>query len=337
MGKKIVVFYHTDLDGYGVKAISKIYAIDKGYKEEDMIFEKADYFAKNLCDTKVNNIVKGHEDEINEIIFGDISVKYKETAEYLNELSKKTPIILRDHHDTAVWMNEYPFAKVREKDDDGISRSGTYWIAEELLSKEYIDKHPNLKKFIYLTDMMDTWKWVKCTPKLTDAIDLSLVLEALTEEGFDKEIYPKLLLENEVDLYDEKVKFYLEATHRELETNAWASYFAMQKGTYIYKDGDKEIPLKVGIISTQSGASIITERLREIFAKKGEHYDFLLNLSIKGGLALRADDNCKVPVNLIVKQIGTGGGHPGSAGGMLPDGAMKKGLEAIFENLIMES
>lgn len=337
MGKKIVVFYHTDLDGYGVKAISKIYAINKGYNEEDMIFEKADYFAKNLCDTKVNNIVKGHEAEIAEIIFGDISVKLPETAEYLNNLSKNIPIILRDHHDTAIWMNKYEYAKVREKDDEGILRSGTYWISKELLTEEYIESHLNLKKFIYLTDMMDTWKWAKCTPKLTDAIDLSLALEALTEEGFDREIYPKLLLENEVDLYDEKVKFYLEVTHRELEKNAWASYFAMQKGTYLYKDGDKEIPLKVGIISTQSGASIITEKLREIFAKNGEHYDFILNLSIKGGLALRADDDCKVPVNLIVKQMGVGGGHPGSAGGMLPNGAIKKGLEAIFDNLTIEN
>lgn len=332
-----IVFYHTDLDGYGVKVAAKIYYTLKGINLNDVTFIKADYYGeKLLLDKMIDKNVKGHENEIDEIILGDISVTKKETAEYLNGLTKNIHIILRDHHDTAVWMNEYPYAKVREKDENGILRSGTYWIAEELLSKEYIEKHPNLKKFIYLTDMLDTWKWAKCTPKLTDAEDLSIAFEALTEEGFDRDIYPKLLLETEVDLYDEKVRFYLESTHRELDKKAWAAYFSMQTGTYIYKDGEKEVPLKVGIISTTSGASMIIERLRDIFAKNNNHYDFLLNLSMKGGLALRADENCKVPVNLIIKQMGVGGGHPGSAGGMLPDGAMKKGLEAMFENLKME-
>ena len=151
MSKKIV-FYHTDLDGYGVKVVAKINYNLKGVDLENVTFIRADYYGDRLLiDNLIYENVKGHENEIDEIILGDISVTKKETAEYLKRLSNDINIILRDHHDTATWMNEYPYAKVREKDENGILRSGTYWIAEELLTKEYIETHPNLKKFIYLT------------------------------------------------------------------------------------------------------------------------------------------------------------------------------------------
>ena len=111
----------------------------------------------------------------------------------------------------------------------------------------------------------------------------------------------------------------------------------MKRGIYTYKDGDKEIPLKVAIISTENG-SIIAEKLREIFTKKHEEYDFILNFGLNGGLALRCSDNPKVPVNKILMQMGdgTGGGHICSAGGKLAKGRIERGLIAIFDNLKLE-
>ena len=137
---KIAIIYHTDLDGYGVKVAGRIYANQKGYEDKDIIFIRADYYKnanskkKLFIDDLIDEHIKGHESEIDEIILGDISVKSEEKAEYLNELSKTKKVILRDHHDTATWMNKYEWAKVREEDDDGVARSGTYWTAKELLS-----------------------------------------------------------------------------------------------------------------------------------------------------------------------------------------------------------
>lgn len=336
---KIVIIYHTDLDGYGVKVVGRIYANLKGYEENNIIFIKADYYKnendykKLFIDDLIDEQIKGHESEIDEIILGDISVKSEETAEYLNELSKTKKVILRDHHDTATWMNKYEWAKVRETDDDGIARSGTYWIMKELLANEFINAHPNLKKFLYLTDKFDSWEWTKSEPKLEEAQDLAFIYGVLDEQGFDKEFYSKLLLERDVELFDEKMKFYLDAMHEDLRKASWAAYFSKKVGTYIYKDGDKEIPLKVCIISTSSGASSVAERLRDIFATKNEQYDFILNVGIGGGLALRCGDAPKVPVNKIITQMGSGGGHICSAGGKLPKGAVERGLETVFEGL----
>ena len=362
---KIVIIYHTDLDGYGVKVVGRIYANLKGYEENDILFIKADYYKnendykKLFIDDLIDEQIKGHESEIGEIILGDISVKSEETAEYLNELSKTKKVILRDHHDTATWMNKYEWAKVKEADDEGIARSGTYWTAKELLSDEYIEKHPNLKKFIYLTDKFDAWTWAKSNPKLKkfiyltdkfdawtwaksnpkldEAVDLALLFGAMNEEGFDSDIYPKLLLENEVDLFDERMKFYLKIKNVDLRRQTWASYYSMKRGIYTYKDGDKEIPLKVAVVSTENG-SIIAEKLREIFAMKHEEYDFILNFGLNGGLALRCSENPKVPVNKILMQMGdgSGGGHICSAGGKLPKGRIERGLEVIFDNLNIE-
>ena len=340
MRNKIAIIYHTDLDGYGVKVVGRIYANLKGYKENDIIFIKADYYKnkndykKLFIDDLIEEQIKCRENEIDEIILGDISVKSEETAEYLNELSKTKKVILRDHHDTATWMNKYEWAKVREVDDTRIARSGTYWTAKELLSDDYIEKHPNLKKFIYLTDKFDAWTWAKSDPKLDDAVNLALLFGAINEEGFDEDIYPKLLLENEVGIFDERMNFYLKIKNVDLRRQTWAAYYSMKRGIYTYKDGDKEIPLKVAIISTENG-SIIAEKLREIFAKKNEQYDFILNFGLNDGLALRCSENPKVPVNKILMQMGdgSGGGHICSAGGKLPEGRIESGLETIFENL----
>lgn len=340
---KIAIIYHTDLDGYGVKVAGRIYANQKGYEDKDIIFIKADYYKnanskkKLFIDDLIDDHIKGHESEIDEIILGDISVKSEEKAEYLNELSKTKKVILRDHHDTANWMNKYAWAKVREVDDDGIARSGTYWTAKEILSDEYIEKHPNLKKFIYLTDKFDAWTWAKSNPKLDEAVDLALLFGAMNEEGFDSDIYPKLLLENEVDLFDERMKFYLKIKNVDLRRQTWAAYYSMKRGIYTYKDGEKAIPLKVAIISTENG-SIIAEKLREIFAIKHEEYDFILNFGLNGGLALRCSENPKVPVNKILMRMGdgSGGGHICSAGGKLSKGAVESGLETIFDGLKIE-
>ena len=340
---KIAIIYHTDLDGYGVKVAGRIYANQKGYEDKDIVFIRADYYKnanskkKLFIDDLIDEQIKSHEGEIDEIILGDISVKSEEKAEYLNELSKTKKVILRDHHDTATWMNKYEWAKVRETDDEGIARSGTYWITKELLSDEYIEKHPNLKKFIYLTDKFDAWTWAKINPKLDEAVDLALLFGAMNEEGFDSDIYPKLLLENEVDLFDERMKFYLKIKNVDLRRQTWAAYYSMKRGIYTYKDGDKEIPLKVAIISTENG-SIIAEKLREIFAIKHEEYDFILNFGLNGGLALRCSDNPKVPVNKILMQMGDGlgGGHICSAGGKLPKGCIERGIATIFEGLKVE-
>ena len=340
MRNKIAIIYHTDLDGYGVKVVGRIYANLKGYEEKDIIFIRADYYKnensykKLFIDDLIDEQIKGHEKEIDEIILGDISVKSEETAEYLNELSKNKKVILRDHHDTATWLNKYEWAKVRDCDEKGVARSGTYWIAKGLFSDEYIEKHPNLKKFIYLTDKFDAWTWVKSKPKLDEAVDLALLFGAMYEEGFDSDIYPKLLLENEVDLFDERMKFYLKIKKSDLMRQIWAAYYSMKRGTYTYKDGDKEIPLKVAVISTENG-SIIAEKLREIFSKRHEEYDFILNFGLNGGLALRCSENPKVPVNKILMQMGdgTGGGHICSAGGKLPKGRIEMGLIAIFDSL----
>ena len=115
---KIVIIYHTDLDGYGVKVVSRIYANQKGYDEKDIIYIRADYYKnensnkKLFIDDLIDEQIKDYENEIDEIILGDISVKSEETAEYLNELSKTKKVILRDHHDTATWMNKYEWAKL---------------------------------------------------------------------------------------------------------------------------------------------------------------------------------------------------------------------------------
>lgn len=336
MGKKKIVFYHTDLDGYGVKIAARLHYELRGIDLNDVIFIRADYYGEELfIDKLIDKNVKGHEEEIDEIILGDISIKDDKTAEYLNVLSKTIKVVLRDHHESAVKLNKYEYAKVREKDDDGILRSGTYWIVKELLDDVYIEKHPNLKKFFYLIDMFDTWKWANCTPQLLEAVNLSILFDILTEEGFDNDLYNILLSENESELYDKKTKYFIDYIYRDLKRNAWSVYFGMRIGTYIYHSEEGNIPLKVGIMSTSAGSSMVAQMVRDILKSSDIHIDFLMNITTKGGIALRAENDCKVPCDLIAKQLtgGTGGGHPGAAGGSIDVNRVRKGLIEMIGDL----
>ena len=330
--KKLLVFHHVDLDGYGVKAISRIYGFLKGYEEDQMVFIEADYYGYNLCDTKINKYLKDKEDEFAEIIFGDISVCYEATAEYLNALSKRIPIILRDHHDTALWMNKYNWAKVREEDDNGIKRCGTYWIAEELLTKEYVASHPNLKEFIYLVDMFDTWKWASENPQVTQAKDLSLIMSEIGMNDFDEYIYNKLLCEEEVDLIDERMEFLLKYINKTIKKEFLSANSNKKIMTYTYVKDDISIPLKLVIINASSHGFTIAQKISESLKKAKIYYDAIFIYSFKGGLSIKCDDKCKVPANELIKIFAIkGGGHLGAAGGSVDTERIDKAYEIIFE------
>lgn len=332
MDKKLLVFHHVDLDGYGVKAIGRIYGTLKGYTEDQIVFVKSDYYGYYLCDKKIDEYLKGKEDEYAEVVFGDISVTEPETGEYLNELSKKIPIILRDHHHSAIWMNKYEWAKVREEDENGIARCGTYWLAEALLSKEYIESHPNLKEFIYLTDMMDTWKWASETPQLTDAIDLSLIMGEIGMDDFDECIYSKLLREDKVDLLDENMQFLLKYLKIRIKSETKSANYNKRIMSYSYIENGVNIPLKLVVINAPSHGFTVAQNISELLKKAKIDYDAILIYSFKNGLSIKADAGCKVSADKLIKVFGiNGGGHPGAAGGSVDSTKIDKAYEAVFE------
>lgn len=143
------IIHHVDLDGYGVKLLGQLYA-----EQTNQPFEcfKSGY-------SKVNWVVSESLASFpDEIIIGDLSIN-QETAERLNKCyNDGLQLRLRDHHAGAEWLNKYPWALVKSDDEVGISRCGTYWLAQD---KEFDSIRPYIQYLINLIDDYDTWKWVE--------------------------------------------------------------------------------------------------------------------------------------------------------------------------------
>ena len=143
----IKLFTHTDLDGVSCEILGKIAF------GEDIDVVRCNY---GDIDAKVEEFINGAE-EYDKLFITDISVN-KEIADKLLSISDK--VILLDHHKTALWLNEYPYALVQVEDESIGKMCGAYLFYEYLKKnhKEFNDT-PALKLFIDYVRMYDTWEW----------------------------------------------------------------------------------------------------------------------------------------------------------------------------------
>lgn len=186
----ILVYSHTDLDGFGVNLICNY--IQNNYND-------VKFTIKNLNYNEINNVIL--EDinnktilSYNEVFITDISVN-EEVAELLNNLYIKTNLFsnlyLFDHHKTAIWLNKYKWCKVSEVDTiNNKKTSGTELFYDYLIFK-YLNKEQKLRGLIENIKLYDTWLWKEennIIPKKLNDLFLLLGFEEF-EKGLIKTNY----------------------------------------------------------------------------------------------------------------------------------------------------
>lgn len=301
----IKLFTHTDLDGVSCEILGRIAF------GEDIDVVRCGY---GNIDDKVEEFINSDE-EYDKLFITDISVK-KELADALNNVSDK--VILLDHHKTALWLNEYPFALVQVEDESVGKMCGAYLFYEYLKKnhKEF-DDTPALKLFIDYVRMYDTWEWKEKYDNIIPKRLNDLMYIDGPNEFIDKMVYR---LENNLFILDDTdlMKLQIEQTYIN-------SYIAQKNETLMVND-DLFPGHIVGITFADKYISELGNKLCELHPE----LDFvvLINMSTLTVSYRTVKDN--LDLSDIAKRFG-GGGHPKASGSRFDASIINDMLNNIFK------
>ena len=301
----IKLFTHTDLDGVSCEILGKIAF------EEDINVVRCNY---GDIDAKVEEFINGTE-EYDKLFITDISVN-KEIADKLLSISDK--VILLDHHKTALWLNEYPYALVQVEDESIGKMCGAYLFYEYLKKnhKEF-DDTPALKLFIDYVRMYDTWEWKEKYDNIIPKRLNDLMYIDGPNEFIDKMVYR---LGNNLFIFDDTdlMKLQIEQTYIN-------SYIAQKNETLMVND-DLFPEYTVGITFADKYISELGNKLCELHPE----LDFvvLINMSTLAVSYRTVKDD--LDLSDIAKRFG-GGGHPKASGSRFDASIVNDMLNNIFK------
>ena len=301
----IKLFTHTDLDGVSCEILGKIAF------GEDIDVVRCNY---GDIDTKVEEFINDAK-EYDKLFITDISVN-KEIADKLLSVSDK--VILLDHHKTALWLNEYPYALVQVEDESVGKMCGAYLFYEYLKKnhKEF-DDTPALKLFIDYVRMYDTWEWKEKYDNIIPKRLNDLMYIDGPNEFIDKMVYR---LENNLFILDDTdlMKLQIEQTYIN-------SYIAQKNETLMVND-DLFPGYTVGITFADKYISELGNKLCELHPE----LDFvvLINMSTLTVSYRTVKDN--LDLSDIAKGFG-GGGHPKASGSRFDASIVNDMLNNIFK------
>ena len=301
----IKLFTHTDLDGVSCEILGKIAF------EEDINVVRCNY---GDIDAKVEEFINRAE-EYDKLFITDISVN-KEIADKLLSVSDK--VILLDHHKTALWLNEYPYALVQVEDESIGKMCGAYLFYEYLKKnhKEF-DDTPALKLFIDYVRMYDTWEWKEKYDNIIPKRLNDLMYIDGPNEFIDKMVYR---LGNNLFIFDDTdlMKLQIEQTYIN-------SYITQKNETLMIND-DLFPEYTVGITFADKYISELGNKLCELHPE----LDFvvLINMSTLAVSYRTVKDD--LDLSDIAKRFG-GGGHPKASGSRFDALIVNDMLNNIFK------
>ena len=303
------IFYHTDLDGIGVKILGVIFAK----------LNKIPYTTHCCGYSKINREVTQCLQENPEGIFiGDLSVS-EETAELLEQAYQKgLKVSLFDHHDPALWLNKYEWATVKTN-YYGKPCCGASLMAED---RRFARIKRHLAYFIEQVTEWDTWNWKYHDNQI--AYQLNALFAILGDEDFTSYILNQVFpdgshhfgyITDENSLLSKDAKI-MSDTHQRL-----AEQLANSCEKYMYTmnlwvpTDDKEIKLKTGVVFLNSSLSIVGDKILD----KHPELDVLMMIVFPGNISWRSHKDLPISLSKVAKSAtGRGGGHANASGSLIP-------------------
>ena len=327
--ENVLIFTHNDLDGIGcqIVAIKAAQALGYTYQVHSCNYHNVDYKIQKAINTGLKDVKM--------IIIADISVN-KKTAQMLDTIYKSDTgieIKLRDHHQTAEWLNYYDWAFVTEG-FDGKDYCGTYLIANDF--PEILDE---LKIFIKCVNDWDVWTWKKENNEYAPM--LNNLLSVIGRKEFRQYIlntyydeFSYLVIKEPKDLFTEWAKNIVQAKEYMLKKTANSCYKKMQTTT-LNIDGYSYIS---GIIFVNEDISSVCDIVLNRAEKDGLDIDILIAVGLPRNISFRTNKDLEIPLGEIASRLtGQGGGHPKSAGAVIYESTFKSTLEYFFTNLTKRS
>jgi len=322
MKKTIHHLSHIDLDGYGCQFVMK-------YTPYKLYNYNANYGAevKQKLELILENINKNNEKAT--ILITDLNLNQDEARWLnsevikLNEKKKDITLTLLDHHGSGESSaNKYPWYYL---DTERCATKITYDYAKEHYE---LDEPEWMDRFVNIINAVDLWKQEEvanfeygkvCMRLVNETRELNKVMFA----DIDNNYKLSLLLEatkyidvpNAPIVLDEKIHGIKKDFFREDKDNTLDNLStkfvvkllgdARSEKTIYYKGYKGYLSYAVGNTSIVGNGFLLAY----------PEYDFIVDVSFRGAMSLRA--NNKVSVATIAKEWANGGGHPNASGGRI--------------------
>jgi uncharacterized protein len=356
--EKVINITHNDLDGIGCPIVIKFF-----YNSESVEPIYCGYHNVESAVAEVLDRIEAGEN-ITKVYITDISFR-KESGldkriEQLNNSVGYCLVQLFDHHATSGYLNKYDWAWSHETDEDsGKKKCGTQWTYEFLLNEAMLNSRhikmevqQSLKDFVTLVNLWDTWRWVEDFPEnpCTPAQDLNMICSLEGKKIF-MERYIEKIFNGEKMISDEE-QLLLQCKHQEIEKDIATKddemiitslrYETKQNQIDFIKNylesnhmTDKNYLLNDYIKVFDIGVVYLDRNISDVgnaLAAKHPELDFILIVSLPKTVSFRAVKDLDVPLGIIANYLtGKGGGHPKSAGGVLPHRLKFSVLNKIIE------
>ena len=313
---------HIDLDGYSCQLVMQ-------YTPYAKYYYNANYGAevKSKLELILENI--SNEDTPAFILISDLNLTADESkwldyeVRKLNESGKKVTLQLLDHHGSGEESaNKYEWYYL------DTSRCATKIVYEYAKEHFELNEPEWMEEFVAVVNAVDLWKQQEvehfelgkvCMRLVTETKELNRVMFPLEDNRY------KLTLLEEATrfigktdapiLLDDAIhslkKAFFKKEHNDTLDNLATQHIvtllgqSLQEKTIYYKGYKGYLSYGVG------NTSIIGNG----FLTRFDEYDFIVDVSYRGTMSLRA--NNKVSVAQIAKEWVDGGGHPNAAGGRI--------------------
>lgn len=329
---RIKLFTHTDLDGVGAVAVLKHYFNTDVAKID---YKKCGY---GWIDDSVSDFLKYDYADYDLVFITDISVN-EEVAKELDKLHNQNGNIqLIDHHETALWLNDYEWATVQVENAQGKLESGTS-LLNDYIKRTFVETGSGLTseiqseavdEFAETVRLYDTWEWeqrgLHLPLQLNDLVsqlgDTQFIQRFSTNpevlfNGFETDLIKRVTRER--DRYVE-----VKRDNQSIQITPNVSTFVSEH-TDITKYGDSEIDsLRKVVVDPDATLPITLVAVERFHSEVGNAI-----AKQNGGIVILLDINRSAmsfrtamesfPVNHLAKLFG-GGGHAKAAGAPLSPG-----------------
>lgn len=313
---------HIDLDGYSCQLVMKftpykIFNYNANYGAE--VRQKLELILENISKENVSSM----------ILITDLNLTFEESRWLNNEVIKMNDdksdikLVLLDHHGSGEdSANKYEWYFL---DTSRCATKITYDYAKEHFD---FDEPAWMNRFVNTVNAVDLWKQEEvedfefgkvCMRLITESRELNKVMFAQEDNDYKLSLLlesTKYLNEpNAPIVLDEKIhllkKEFFMCEKNDTLDNLATKYIvellgkARDEKTIYYKGYRGFLSYGVG------NTSIIGNGFLLAFPE----YDFIVDVSYRGTMSLRANNN--VSVSQISKEWANGGGHPNAAGGRI--------------------
>ena len=325
---KVLLLTHTDMDAAGAEVLCKL------------VFK--DLTVKHLNNSKMSDGILKYvkenieSQEYNIIIVDDISCSTEVAAE-IDSIKGDMRLVLLDHHDTAVHLNNYNWAIVssellkdsfmvdRYEEADKAHSSGTSLMYDYLEYCELLNNCEFVKELSHLIAAYDTWDWNYLLGKDEKYLKLDMLCDIYGLEDFVEEMYNRAVCNHSIE------NFFTEKDERKLKSyeDKVQEYLENVKESFVESELDYKGEIQSVVwCFTSSFLQETFGLMKEMFPNKDM---YIINYG--AGVALRTDKESLHVGNLARQRYG-GGGHPGAAGFGISQEVKKKCLEIMLDGTL---